>query len=197
MFYSITGEVVDVQPQLVAVSCSGVAFAINTSMRSMEKASAADGQVTFYTYLSVRDDALELFGFIEREELDCFKKLIGVSGIGAKTALAVLSAMSPSQLAFSVAAGDVASLMLAKGIGKKAAERIVLELKGKLDDIADAPAPTSSGETSASSNKAEAISGLQFLGYSRAQAQRAVAGLDSSLPVEELIRAALERLFSE
>lgn len=193
MFYSVTGNIVHIDATSVAVECSGVAFRCSCSLNTLKKAGNLGSQTTLYTYLAVREDALELFGFSDTNELDCFKLLIGISGVGPKAALSVLSEMTPDKLAMAVASGDAKAVTKAQGVGPKIAQRIVLELKGKLtavasdsDDGFDAAAAVE-----ASDNTAEAVSALQFLGYSKYEAAKAVSAFDKNLSVEELIKKAL------
>ncbi len=193
MFYSVTGNIVHTDASYVAVECGGVAFRCSCSLNTLKKVGNIGSQTTLYTYLAVREDALELFGFKDTNELDCFKLLIGISGVGPKAALAVLSEMTPDALATAVASGDAKSVTKAQGVGPKIAQRIVLELKGKLtavssdtDDVFDAVSATN-----ASDNTSEAVSALQFLGYSKYEAAKAVSQFDKNLSVEELIKKAL------
>lgn len=193
MFYSVTGNIVHIDASFVAVECGGVAFKCSCSLNTLKKVGSLGSQTTLYTYLAVREDALELFGFSDTNELDCFKLLIGISGVGPKAALAVLSEMTPDRLAAAVASGDAKSVTKAQGVGPKIAQRIVLELKGKLtavvndtEEVFDAVSAVS-----ASDNTAEAVSALQFLGYSKYEAAKAVSQFDRNLSVEELIRKAL------
>ena len=197
MIYSLTGKVVHTDVSGAAVQCGGVAFYCAASMNTLRHIGEVGAEVTVYTYLSVREDAMDLYGFYDRQELQCFKLLIGVTGVGPKAALAILSALTPEQLALCVASGDVKSITRAQGVGNKLAQRVVLELKDKFK--ADASAVFSenvatAGAVSASANCEEAVSALEMLGYSRSEASVAVGRLDSSLSAEELIRQALRTL---
>ena len=197
MIYSLTGKVVQVDATGAAVQCGGVAFYCAASMNTLRHIGEAGAEVTVYTYLSVREDAMELYGFYDRQELQCFKLLIGVTGVGPKAALAILSALTPEQLALCVASGDVKSITRAQGVGNKLAQRVVLELKDKF--AADTSAAfggrvAAAGVASASASCEEAVSALEMLGYSRSEAAVAVGRLDSSLSAEELIRQALRAL---
>lgn len=196
MFYSLTGNVLSVDATFVAVECSGIGFKCNASLNTLRKVGNVGSKVTLYTYLAVREDAMELYGFYEQKELDCFKLLIGVSGVGPKAALAILSEMTPENLALYIANGDSKSITKAQGVGPKIAQRIVLELKGKMSaKIAD----NNTNEfvqtnEKATSNISEAIGALQFLGYSQYEASKAVKSLDPSLSVEDMIKQALALL---
>ena len=199
MFYSLSGTVVAVEGSSLAISCGGVAFQVLTSFGTAKKIGSVGAEATVYTYLSVREDALELFGFADREELSCFKLLIGVNGVGPKAALGILSEMSPDRLAFCIAAGDAKEIRKAPGVGPKLAQRIVLELKDKISRSLDATMDFSSpatavGVISASGTAEEAVTALEVLGYSRIEAASAVAKADEELSVEDKIKFALKLL---
>lgn len=195
MFYSLTGRLVITEPGAVVVDVGGVAFKCSTSMGTIRALPAIDEKVTLFTHLNVREDALDLFGFLTKTELNCFKLLIGITGVGPKVALSILSQLSPEDVALSAAAGDSKRFTRANGVGAKLAQRIVLELKDKVKGISggeflmDSPV---SGGTSASGNASQAVEALITLGYSPSDAAAAVSKLDSSLPPEELIREALK-----
>ncbi len=174
------------------IECCGVAYACKTTFTTLKKL-AGETRARLYTYLSVREDAVELFGFYDREELKCFKLLISVSGVGPKAALAILSEMDPQRFALAAATGDAKALTKAKGIGAKTAQRIILELKDKLagETISLRGAESVSLRPSSGSAAEEAVTALQVLGYTEAEAAGAVAPLDKSLSVEELIKKAL------
>lgn len=193
MFYSITGNIIMTDATGVALECGGVGFKCSTSMNTLKKVGTLGSKATLFTYLAVREDALELFGFSDMQELDCFKLLIGISGVGPKAALAVLSEMTPDKLALAVSSGDVKSVTKAQGVGPKIAQRIVMELKGKLTAVsaADDDGFDASAAIDASDNTTEAVSALQFLGYSRYEAAKAVSGLDKNMSVEDMIKKAL------
>lgn len=197
MFYSLTGKIVHTDENGVAIDCNGVAFYCSASMNTLKRAGAPGDTATLFTYLNVREDAMDLFGFHDRHELKCFKLLIGVTGVGPKAALSILSQFEPDKLALCIASGDAKSITRAQGIGPKIAQRLVLELKGKLaagfsgtasEDIGAA------GIASASGYCEEAVSALEMLGYSRSEASVAVGKLDGTLPPEELIKQALKYL---
>ena len=197
MFYSLTGNVVYTDETSVALSCSGVAFRCYTSFNTLCKIGATGETVTLYTYLSVREDALDLFGFYDTAELDCFKILIGVSGVGPKAAIAILSRLTPDKLSQAVATGDVKAITAAQGVGPKIAQRIIVELKDKLAPFATGVSSVDFSSVSAvnsSSGGSDAVDALMALGYSRSEASLAVGKLDQSLPVDELIKQALMKL---
>lgn len=197
MFYSLTGNVVYTDETSVALSCSGVAFRCYTSFNTLCKIGSIGETVTLYTYLSVREDALDLFGFYDTAELDCFKILIGVSGVGPKAAIAILSRLTPDKLSQAVATGDVKAITAAQGVGPKIAQRIIVELKDKLAPFATGVSSVDFSSVSAvnsSSGGSDAVDALMALGYSRSEASLAVGKLDQSLPVDELIKQALMKL---
>lgn len=198
MFYSITGRVVHRDTQSVALETGGVAFQCSTTLSTLKTIGEKGSTATLYTYLNVREDALDLFGFATEQELECFKLLISVSGVGPKAALAILSELTPDKLALCLATGDSKSITRAQGVGPKLAQRVVLELKDKLakglELPADSPEIQAAGLAAADGNAAEAVSALVMLGYSQSEAAMAVSKLDGALPVEELIKQALKQL---
>lgn len=196
MFYSLTGKTVFKNEQFVAISCGGVAFKCFTTRNTLASLPDKGTDVTLYTYLSVREDALDLFGFISEEELDCFKLLIGVSGVGPKAALAILSELSPSAFYGAVSTGDSKSITAANGVGPKIAQRIIMELKDKIGSVAFSDEGSSPKASSAASGSGylEAVSALVALGYSQSEASEALKNADRSLCAEALIKEALKNL---
>ena len=196
MFYSLTGKLVHMEPGMLAVECGGVAFKCFTSMHTQKNMPRIGEVTTVYTHLNVREDALDLFGFASKSELNCFKMLTGISGVGPKVALAILSEMTPEGVAMAAASGDSKSFTRANGVGPKLAQRIVLELKDKVKKMAVSGGELSLaadiGVVSASKNAEQEVQALAVLGYTQSEAAQAVAKLDSSLPTEELIRLALK-----
>lgn len=198
MFYSITGKIVYIDTQSVAIETGGVAFRCSTTLTTLKRIGEKGSTATLYTYLNVREDALDLFGFADEQELECFKLLIGVSGVGPKAALAILSELTPDKLALCLATGDSKAITRAPGVGPKLAQRVVLELKDKLarglELSAVTPEIEAAGIAAAEGSAAEAVSALTMLGYSQSEAAAAVAKLDASLSVEDMIRQALKTL---
>lgn len=194
MFYSITGKLVHTALNLAVVDVGGVAFKCRVSMNTQRLLSGKADTVTLYTHLNVRDDALDLYGFATLQELNCYKLLTGVTGVGPKVGLAILSELTAEQVAMAAASGDVKQFSRASGVGPKLAQRLVLELKDKVGDFSSmAAGPDSAGAlVSASSNASQAVTALSTLGYTPSEAAAAVGKLDSALPVEELIRLALK-----
>lgn len=196
MIYSVNGTVELIEPNLAVIDCGGVGYACRTTANTLSQLKIGE-KAKLLTYLSVREDAVELFGFYDSAELNCFKMLISVSGVGPKAALSILSGMTPQAFALCVASGDSKTLTNAPGIGKKTAERIVLELKDKVSkqDVAAGVKGSAVPIVAAPSNTyAEAVSALMVLGYSNGEATSALSGLDPSAPSDELIRAGLKKL---
>ena len=197
MFYSLTGKLIYTDPQTAVVECGGVGFKCAVSLRTLQGLPALGAQVTLYTHLNVREDALDLFGFLSAEELDLFRMVTSVSGVGPKVALAILSEFTPDALCLFIASGDSKSITRAAGVGAKLAQRIVLELKDKVGTFAPESAGAdvlAAGQASASANASEAVEALVALGYAQGEAALAVGRLDSGLSVEELIKGALKTL---
>ena len=198
MFYSLTGKVVFTGENAVALDCSGVAFYLNTTANTLRKCVPEGETQTLYTYLSVREDALDLFGFADKTELECYKMLIGVTGVGPKAAIAILSALTPDSLAVAIAGDDARAITAAQGVGAKIANRIVLELKGKIGamDISSGTAGdiAAARKSVISSAGEDAVNALVMLGYSKSEASVAVGKLDGNLSTEEMIKQALSKL---
>ena len=134
MLYSVRGRLIHMEEGLAVVECSGVGFALKTTNNTLSKLPSLQSEVMLYTYFMVREDAMELFGFYDMGELNCFKMMLTVSGVGPKAALAILSQLSPEKFALCVATGDVKSITRAPGVGPKLANRLILELKDKVQN---------------------------------------------------------------
>lgn len=200
MFYSLTGKVVFTGENSIAIECGGVAFYLNTTANTLRSCADEGETQTLYTYLSVREDALDLFGFATKDELDCYKQLIGVTGVGPKAGIAILSALTPEQLAIAVAGEDAKAITAAQGVGGKIANRIILELKGKLDGFA--VSSKAAGDIAAAKKSKvsyageDAVNALVQLGFGKSEASIAVGRLDGDLSTEEMIKRALAVLSS-
>lgn len=196
MIYSVTGNVVFYDSSTVVLDVNGVAFRCITTLTTAQKCASVGAKVTLLTYMNVREDAIELFGFYEQRELDCFKMLISVNGVGPKMALAVLSELSADKVILSIASGDFKAITKANGVGPKIAQRIVMELKDKVGKLGTAETDGFDvGSVSAAmdnSNTAEAVAALEMLGYSQSEASVAVSKVDGSLSVEEIIKQSLK-----
>ena len=196
MFYSLTGKLMLLGRDKAVISCGGVGFNCTVSENTYRELMGKDGEVTLFTYLNVREDALDLFGFYSREELELFKLLIGISGIGPKAGISILSALSPERFTVAVMSGDYKAISAAQGVGAKTAQRVVMELKDKLgrgDKLLKGEAE-SVGALSASANASDAVVALEALGFQRSDASLAVGKLDSSLDTQTLIKQALKIL---
>ncbi|MCI1966884.1 MAG: Holliday junction branch migration protein RuvA [Oscillospiraceae bacterium] len=196
MIYSVNGTLTHMEPGVAVVECGGVGFKCFTSMNTQRTLPQIGAKAKLFTVLNVREDAMDLFGFATQSELSCFKMLTAVSGVGPKVGLAILSELTPEQVAASVATGDSKTLTRASGVGPKLAQRICLELKDRVRDLGAAAgkAMPSAGTASASSHAAAAVDALSVLGYSPSDAAAVVARFDSALPVEELIRLSLRTI---
>lgn len=193
MFAHIDGIVAEKNPDSIVLDVHGVGFLLNVSGATLSVAPAVGERMKLYCALNVREDAMELFGFHSREEKQMYERLRGVSGIGSRTALQILSAMSVRDLSIALVAGDANALTRIPGIGKKTAQRLVLELKDKIDDEQLTGAAAVSPSVAASGPEAEAIAALIALGYSSAEAAKAVSAvLDQASDANQLIFLALK-----
>ena len=196
MFYYINGTVAVLEPNLAVLDCGGVGYACYTTGYTLSQLQVGKQQKLF-TYCNVREDAFDIFGFSTKEELNCFLRLIGVSGVGPKVALSILSCTTPSQFTLAVVTGDEKTLTMAQGVGKKMAQRIILELKDKLTGELPANNGTAAAVIPAGiGNKAsEAAAALASLGYSQSEIGVALKGIDvEALPLEEIVRKALRAM---
>ena len=196
MISSVRGKLIYSDSQVAVVECGGVGFKCFSSLNTLSTLPKVGNEVFLNTYLSVREDALDLYGFATVEELECFKLLTSVSGVGAKIGIAMLSDYTPDKITFFIASGDSKALTKSTGVGAKLAQRIVLELKDKLSKgpislSSDTIAVENVGKTSASS---EAVAALVALGFSQSEASLAVSKLDPTLPTDELIKGGLKNL---
>ncbi|MCR5303589.1 MAG: Holliday junction branch migration protein RuvA [Lachnospiraceae bacterium] len=196
MFAHLKGRLCGVDEGSAVIEVNGVGF--NVYMPAGELMSLENGaEMMVYTYTSVREDAIQLFGFLEKEELSLFKRLISVNGVGPKAGLSLLSALDADSLSFAIASGDHAAISKAPGIGKKTAERIILELKGKIElPAAIEGTDSSSGVAVRGAAATEAVEALISLGYSQAVSARAVemAKASEDMDTETILREALRNL---
>lgn len=197
MFYYVNGTVAEIEAGLAVIDCSGVGYACATTNYTLSQLKKGE-RAKLYTYLNVREDAMEMFGFASQSELRSFKMLIGVSGVGPKAALSILSSTTPQQLSMAVVMGDEKALTAAPGIGKKIAQRIILELKDKLikEQGGSEAGSGAAAAMPAQNNKAgEAAAALAVLGYGSQEISTALKGIDmDALPLEEIIRQALKKM---
>ncbi|WP_417045049.1 Holliday junction branch migration protein RuvA [Dysosmobacter sp.] len=199
MFYYLDGTVAEIAPYLAVIDCGGVGYACKTTNYTLSRLKKGQ-RGKLYTYLNVGDGIFELYGFATQNELSSFKLLIGVSGVGPKAALAILSTGSPEALAMAIVTGDEKALTAAPGIGKKIAQRIILELKDKMTKESAATGLDFSGggavmQNPFTSKATEAAQALTVLGYTSAEVSAALKGVDvENLPLEEIIRQSLKKM---
>ena len=202
MYYYVSGSVAHVEPYLAVIDCGGVGYACRTTAYTLSQIKKGE-KAKLFTYLSVREDAMDLYGFASQEELKLFQQLISVSGVGPKAALGILSSSSPANLAMNIITGNEKALTAAPGVGKRIAQRVILELKDKL---AKGQTVGASGENVAGPavtiipqhKLSEASAALAVLGYSQAEINVALKGIDiDSLPLEQVIRLALKNMLKK
>lgn len=197
MFDYLRGPVGRLAPGLAVIECAGVGYACRTTTHTVSALRQGE-EARLYTHLNVREDAMELYGFASEQERSCFQLLLSVSGVGPKAALSILSATGPEGLATAILTGNEKALTVANGIGKKIAQRILLELKDKLakGQLPDAVEPYAGGSTVLPQDKSgEAGAALAVLGYGPAEISAALTGLDlETLSLEDIIRQALRKM---
>ena len=197
MFYYVEGKVAHIEPYLAVIDCGGVGYACRTTNHTISQLKKGEAK-RLYTYLNVGDGIFELYGFATEQELNSFKLLIGVSGVGPKAALAILSVGTPETLTMAVVTGDEKALTAAPGVGKKLAQRIILELKDKIaKETQELSLPASASGVSAGigGKAAEAAAALAVLGYTQQDISAALRGIDvENLPLEEIVRQSLKRM---
>ena len=193
MITHLEGKLVEKNPTDVVIDCNGVGYHINVSLHTFSQIPDKE-HLKLYTYLQVKEDGHTLYGFSSKTEREIFKLLISVSGVGASTARTMLSSLTPDQVKEAIASGDVASIQSVKGIGAKTAQRVILDLKDKmlkvygLDEVSLSQSNT---------NKSEALSALEVLGFNKKQSEKVIEKLLSQNPdesVEQLIKDALKNL---
>ncbi len=206
MFHYISGKLAYATPGICVVDAGGVGFKLTISQNTYDAlpprlTAQTPPEVKLYTYMAVREDGIELYGFISETELSSFKMLISVSGVGPKAAMSILSLLSPEKFALAVCTEDRKAISKASGIGPKTAARIILELKDKLlkqTDITIAESGISDGQISAMPSKgklSEAQDALMVLGYTRAEAISVLKNIDTSaMELEDIIKSALKLL---
>ena len=194
MFYSLRGKLIYKSENEIAIECAGVGYRCFVTMNTIANLPDEGNEVMVYTHLNVREDAMDLFGFSGKEELNCFKMLTSVSGVGAKMGIAILSSLSPNQIATAIASEDYKTLTVAPGVGNKLAQRIVLELRDKIGKVSESMVGSLGNIkiVAKSSNVQNAAEALSVLGYSQGEAMRILSTLDENLKVEELIKGALK-----
>lgn len=203
MISYIRGELAAIETDKVIIDVGGIGYGVFMPAKAMGLLPRTGEEVKIYTYLNVREDAMQLFGFLTRDDVEIFRLLIGVSGIGPKGGIAILSVLSSDDLRFAVLSGDAKAISAAPGIGKKTAEKVILELKDKLD--MESMLDRTAGDTDISSRDSssfgevaeEAVQALVALGYGSTESLRAVRKVDQekNRTVEEILKAALKNLF--
>ena len=201
MISYIRGELVSFEKEKIIVDVNGIGYGIFMPETSMGMLPQCGSEVKIHTYLNIREDAMQLFGFLTKDDLNIFKMLIGVSGIGPKGGLAILSKLSADDLRFAILSGDAKAISSAQGIGKKTAEKVIIELKDKLD-LEDMLKPKDNTEISLSIDhsdnemQSEAVQALVALGYGNTESLKAVKKVcPECATVEEILKAALKHLF--
>jgi len=198
MFYHINGTVAELEPSLAVIECAGVGFAVNISMNTATSLGVGE-KVKLYISESIGENNFDLYGFMNKSEKRCFEMLISVSGIGPKAAMSILSHNSPESLAIAVMNDDIKALTVAPGIGKKIAQRVILELKDKLSKESSSieiklPAAVASSPVQNSAIN-DAVMGLGVLGYSSVEISPVLKGLDTAdMTAEQIIKAVLKQM---
>lgn len=197
----VRGELVAIEEEKVIIDVNGVGFGIFMPAQSMNYLPMIGEEVRLHTYMNVREDAIQLFGFLTKDDLKVFKLVIGVSGIGPKGGLSILSQLSPDDLRFAVMANDAKAIAKAPGIGKKTAEKLIIELKDKLsiEDVLNKVSETDSATVTANASneiQAEAVQALVALGYGNTESMKAVkkVQIDENTTVEEVLKLALKNM---
>ncbi|MBF00093.1 Holliday junction branch migration protein RuvA [Flavobacterium coralii] len=193
MIAHLQGRLVEKTPTEVVIDCNGVGYQVNISLHTFSLLPDSES-IRLYTYLQIKEDAHTLFGFMEKAERELFKLLISVSGVGAGTARTMLSSLEPKQVIQSIGSGDVATIQSIKGIGTKTAQRVILDLKDKVLKLYDLEEVSVSGYNT---NKDEALSALEVLGFNKKMAEKAVEKIVKENPqstVETIIKQALKHL---
>ena len=196
MIASLRGKLLYSDNQFMIVECSGVGFKCAASLKTLASLPETGKEVFVHTFLSVREDALDMYSFSTNEEMECFMLVTSVNGLGAKMAIALLSEFTADQISFFILSGDSKSLTRANGIGPKLAQRMVLELKDKLSkgSVTLSDDNVLIQQTGKNPNSSEAIAALVALGFSQSEATAAVSKLDQTLSVDELIKGGLKNL---
>ena len=193
MIHHLKGKLVEKSPTHVVIECGGVGYFVNISLHTFSKLNDAEN-INLFMHLQVKEDSHTLFGFVEKSEREIFRLLLSVSGIGSSTARTMLSSLSPAQIRDAIANGNVPSIQAIKGIGVKTAQRVILDLKDKVLKVYDIDQVSFHSNNT---NKEEALSALEVLGFARKQSEKVIDKVllqDSSLSVENIIKLALKNL---
>ena len=197
MFHHIKGKVVHLEQNIAVIDCGGIGFEVNVTANTLSRLQAGS-QALLFIHENIREDIFDLYGFYDRQEKRCFQMLIGVSGVGPKAAMSVLSSATPQSLAMAIISGDEKALTIAPGIGKKIAQRILLELKDKISKETEGFLPSLSGAQSQNgggSKLSDAAAALAVLGYGSAEISLALKDIAiDEMALEEIIKAALKKM---
>ncbi len=193
MISSLVGKITEIREDSIEITVGGVGYEVSVTLTAIEKLHVGE-DTHIYTYMSVREDGISLYGFLTIEEKKMFLKLISISGIGPKVAITILSSISPSQLAVSIIMGDIKTLAKVKGIGKKTAERIILELKESVEPVTDNVDNSDLKTVVFTTTMSEAVDALRYLGVNQAEATKAVneAVKTAGNDLENIIKVALQ-----
>ena len=196
MIYSLNGKLIHTDANSLVIECGGVGYLCRATLNTISKMPKVGENAFVYTHMAVREDSVDLYGFSDTAELNAFKLITSVNGVGPKVGISILSEFAPDKLAFFIGTGDAKAITAANGVGPKVAQRIVLELKDKMGsgDLSNFNATSGEIAAKAGGNTADAISALISLGYSASEAAQAVAKLDPTLPADTLIKNALKNL---
>ncbi|WP_339838702.1 Holliday junction branch migration protein RuvA [uncultured Maribacter sp.] len=193
MIHHLRGKLVEKNPTHIIIECGGVGYFVNISLNTFSKLPEQEN-ISLFTHLQIKEDSHTLYGFVEKSEREIFRLLLSVSGIGSSIARTMLSSMSPSQVRDAIANGDVPAIQAVKGIGAKTAQLVILDLRDKVLKVYDIDELSL---TANNTNKDEALSALEVLGFARKQAERVVDKVlsqDSSISVENIIKLSLKNL---
>ncbi len=199
MIYSLNGKLIHTEPGFFVVECAGVGYKCLATMNTLRSLPRVGETAMVFTHMLVREDAVELVGFASTAEMNCFRLLTSISGVGAKVAIAILSVLTPEQVALAVSFGDSKALTKAAGVGNKLAQRIILELKDKIKKlgIASEPSETAAPQTAAAvtgGNVSQALGALAVLGYNADEVLPFMKEIDTSQPVEAIIAQTLKAI---
>lgn len=192
MITQIVGKLIEKNPTNIVIDCQGIGYEINVSLHTFSQIKNEE-HIKVFTHLHVKEDAHTLYGFMDKEEREVFRKLISVSGIGTSTARVMLSSLSPSQVIDAITSEDADTIQSVKGIGKKTAQRVIIDLKDKMDLSDDVKKTQNSNNT----HKKEALSALETLGYNRKKSEKIVSKIiadEPSVTLENIIKTALKKL---
>lgn len=200
MIYSLRGKIIEKFSDAVVIDCMGVGYICKTTDNTLASIGSIGSEASVYTYMNIYQDGIDLFGFNDKEELNCFRMLISVSGVGPKAALSVLSVNTPQQFAFKVASKDSKGLTSAKGVGKKMADRIILELRDKISETEDISVSADKSVSSSeiySSDISDAVSALIVLGYEQSEIMPYLKDIDTSKGTSYIIKQVLKMIGSK